>query len=587
MRSLILTLALVTLFAFGSKAQICVNTDSTFALNACDSIVSPSGRYVWNSSGTYFDTIPNSGFCDSLMTIILNVNQSTSSVLNIQSCNSYTSPSGRYTWMSSGTVMDTLTTSGGCDSILTINLTIDTSTFSIRSARECDSLRSPSGKHLWTSTGTYTDTLVNSVGCDSIITFSLVINNSAVTNLNVSSCYSYTVPSGDTSYTLSGKYVDHLTTAAGCDSTLNINLSIVGSSFSRITANACDQYTSPSGNYTWTSGGNYQDTIPNANGCDSVISISLNITNSSSKSINVQACESYISPSGLYTWTSSGNYKDTLSNAKGCDSVLTINLSIDTATSANIPLIVCDSYTLPSGRIVASNGTYRDTIANAAGCDSLMSFVLVFYQSSSSSISDTACGVFTSPSGRYSWTSSGSYQDTIQNSEGCDSIISFDITIENADTAVLQTGPNSLSAQANGASFQWLDCDNAFAPISGASGKNFFATQNGNYAVEVTQNGCTTRSACYPIGSVGVEHLEKNSIKFSPNPTDGNLHIDLSGKQETTFIQIVDSKGALAFRGEYKHQEEIDLQFDGSAGIYSVLVSTSKGERLSFKLMKN
>jgi hypothetical protein len=83
MRSLILTLALVTLFAFGSKAQICVNTDSTFALNACDSIVSPSGRYVWNSSGTYFDTIPNSGFCDSLMTIILNVNQSTSSVLNI------------------------------------------------------------------------------------------------------------------------------------------------------------------------------------------------------------------------------------------------------------------------------------------------------------------------------------------------------------------------------------------------------------------------------------------------------------------------------------------------------------------------
>mgnify|MGYP002628577343 CR=1 FL=1 len=383
MRSLILTLALVTLFAFGSKAQICVNTDSTFALNACDSIVSPSGRYVWNSSGTYFDTIPNSGFCDSLMTIILNVNQSTSSVLNIQSCNSYTSPSGRYTWMSSGTVMDTLTTSGGCDSILTINLTIDTSTFSIRSARECDSLRSPSGKHLWTSTGTYTDTLVNSVGCDSIITFSLVINNSAVTNLNVSSCYSYTVPSGDTSYTLSGKYVDHLTTAAGCDSTLNINLSIVGSSFSRITANACDQYTSPSGNYTWTSGGNYQDTIPNANGCDSVISISLNITNSSS-------------------------------------------------------------------------------------------------------ISDTACGVFTSPSGRYSWTSSGSYQDTIQNAEGCDSIISFDITIENADTAVLQTGPNSLSAQANGASFQWLDCDNAFAPISGASGKNFFATQNGNYAVEVT-----------------------------------------------------------------------------------------------------
>ncbi|MEX1191550.1 MAG: T9SS type A sorting domain-containing protein [Brumimicrobium sp.] len=46
---------------------------------------------------------------------------------------------------------------------------------------------------------------------------------------------------------------------------------------SSITETACDSYTSPSGNYTWTSTNTYMDTIPNAAGCDSVITIDLTI----------------------------------------------------------------------------------------------------------------------------------------------------------------------------------------------------------------------------------------------------------------------------------------------------------------------
>jgi len=53
----------------------------------------------------------------------------------------------------------------------------------------------------------------------------------------------------------------------------------------------------------------------------------------SSSSINEVACESYLSPSGNYTWTTSGIYTDTIANAGGCDSIITVDLTVTTITN--------------------------------------------------------------------------------------------------------------------------------------------------------------------------------------------------------------------------------------------------------------
>src|SRR5690606_30664108 len=55
---------------------------------------------------------------------------------------------------------------------------------------------------------------------------------------------------------------------------------------------------------------------------------------------------------------------------------------------------------------------------------------------------------------------------------------------------------NVLTADEIGASYQWIDCDNGNVSISGETNQSFTATGNGNYAVEVTQNGCTATSLC-------------------------------------------------------------------------------------------
>jgi ELWxxDGT repeat protein len=300
--------------------------------------------------------------------------------------------------------------------------------FSYISISECDFYISPSGK-TWTESGLYLDTIPNSSGCDSIITIDLTILESSVSSLDEQRCESYTCPSGKI-FNKTGIYLDTLINAAGCDSIITINLTILNTE-AFLNPFVCKSYTSPSGNYTWTTSGIYIDRIPNAAGCDSIITIDLTILNSTSSTITPMACDSYISPSGNYTWITSGTYTDTIPNEAGCDSIITIDLTILNSTSSTITPVACDRYISPSENYIwTTSGIYTDTIPNEAGCDSIITIDLTILHSTSNTITPVACDSYISPSGNYTWITSGTYTDTIPNEAGCDSIIAIDLTFD-------------------------------------------------------------------------------------------------------------------------------------------------------------
>ena len=188
-------------------------------------------------------------------------------------------------------------------------------------------------------------------------------------------CISYTVPSGDETYTTSGTYMDTIPNASGCDSIISIDLIVLAGSSSSTTVNACDAYTSVGG-ITYTSSGAYLETYTNTNGCDSIVTINLTLANSTTSTLVETACDSYLSPAGG-TYTSSGIYTDYITNAAGCDSIITIDLTINSSTSSTINQTALDSYTTPSGATYTNSGTYTDIISNAAGCDSVITINLV------------------------------------------------------------------------------------------------------------------------------------------------------------------------------------------------------------------
>lgn len=98
----------------------------------------------------------------------------------------------------------------------------------------------------------------------------------------------------------------------------------------------------------------------------------------------------------------------------------------------------------------------------------------------------------------------GTYTGTITNALGCSTNSIVNLSVTPVDVGVTPLNIN-LFADASGAQLQWLDCNNAFAEIPGATGTQFTPSVDGSYAVEVTQNGCTDTSACYAVVGVGID----------------------------------------------------------------------------------
>jgi hypothetical protein len=201
-------------------------TFDTIAYTACDSMVSPSGLFTWNTSGTYMDTLTNSVGCDSVLTVNLTINTFTTSHQTITACDGLVSPNGLFVWTVSGTYYDVIPNAAGCDSIMTIDLTIIHSSDSTINVTACDSYSGLTGSKFWTATGVYSDTIPNMAGCDSVVTINLTINNSIAITQSPDICKGDSFQVGTSWYSLEGTYVDSFLTMSGCDSVVTTVVSV-------------------------------------------------------------------------------------------------------------------------------------------------------------------------------------------------------------------------------------------------------------------------------------------------------------------------------------------------------------------------
>jgi hypothetical protein len=79
---------------------------------------------------------------------------------------------------------------------------------------------------------------------------------------------------------------------------------------------------------------------------------------------------------------------------------------------------------------------------------------------------------------------------------------------------------------------------------SGQTNQSFNATVNGNYAVAVTQNGCTDTSVCEVVNNVSINEIS-SSINLHPNPTNDIVKLDIEGYNGPVKISIYDLQGRL------------------------------------------
>ncbi|MES2557048.1 MAG: LamG-like jellyroll fold domain-containing protein [Bacteroidota bacterium] len=313
-------------------------------------------------------------------------------------CNSYFWPQTSQFYTVSGVYADTLVAMSSCDSIVELDLTVLYSSGSALTISECSSYTWAENGMTYTTSGTYYDTLTNAVGCDSTITLDLTINTPSASGISATACNSYTWAENATTYFVTGSYNDTLTNALGCDSIVTLNLTINLPTTSSLTEVACGSYPWSQNGVTYMMSGSYNDTIPNANGCDSIITLNLTINPITSTSQTVSACDSYTWSANGMTYTASGQHSHPMLSVAGCDSLVTLNLTIVPTPTANatfdglgtltgsggspVQWIDCVTNTPVAGATSTTftptvNGTYAIVVGNGIGCSDTSDCVVV------------------------------------------------------------------------------------------------------------------------------------------------------------------------------------------------------------------
>ncbi len=83
------------------------------------------------------------------------------------------------------------------------------------------------GSSIYSATGSYSDTLATSFGCDSIVDLELSVMPIALEMIAVSICEGDTYLLESTPYTFSGVYTSKLQNATGCDSIVELTLTVI------------------------------------------------------------------------------------------------------------------------------------------------------------------------------------------------------------------------------------------------------------------------------------------------------------------------------------------------------------------------
>jgi len=258
-----------------------------------------------------------------------------------------------------------------------------------------------------------------------------------------------TVTSGNASAALSlniGSNTIDVTVTAQDGSTKTYTITVTRAcapSTSTSSATACDSlvwngttYTT-SGTYTWSG--------TNAAGCDSTATLNLTVNNPSSSTTTTTACDSLVWNGTTYT--TSGTYTWSGTNAAGCDSTATLNLTVNHATTSIATVTVCDSL-IWNGTKYTSSGVYTYSTTNAAGCDSTATLNLTVNYSSSSSLTVTVCDSLIWNGTTYR--TSGTYTYQTANAVGCDSTAILILTVNNKPTVDSIVGLTNIEILAIG-----------------------------------------------------------------------------------------------------------------------------------------
>ena len=479
--------------------------------------------YIWNgvtfdSAGTQSITLQTVEGCDSVITMTLHVANRYNQTQTATVCED----SLPYIWNgitfnNAGTQTVTLQTVDGCDSTVTMTLYVS----NVYQQAEQRTICQNELPYQWNgvtfhNASTQTITLQTVGGCDSTVTMTLHVSNT------YQQAEQRTVCQDELPYSWNGKIFNTagtqnatLQTIGGCDSIITMTLHVSNTYQQTEQRTVCqDELPYVWNGRTFNAAGTQTVTLQTVGGCDSTITMTLHVSSLYQLTENRTVCETELP----YVWNgvifdSTGTQNVTLQTVGGCDSVVTMVLSVSDTNFTEVYESACDSFAW-NGVAYTESGDYTKTLSNSVGCDSVVTLHLTLNHTETAEITETACNEYVWNGETY--TESGNYIQTFTNEAGCDSSLTLHLTV--IDTALEIISLTEDFCEGMSAELVAVTAMTDYLWSTGEELPNITVTAPGVYSVTASQGGCRA-TARYTVEACDFQLWLPNAI--TPSKNDG------------------------------------------------------------------
>lgn len=428
-----------------------------------------------------------------------------------------------------------------------------------------------------TNTGTYIDTFQNQNFCDSIVTTNLLVRDTSRTNLNINICANDSYNFNGTQLNTAGTYLDTLQNLNGCDSIITLNLGIWS-----LDTTVRDTSICIGDSFVWNgqsiqNTGSYFAGFIDQQGCDSTrqLNVSILLGDTSYRDTTICAGSSF-------SWygqqiQNAGTYSTSFLNFAGCDSTLYLSVNVNEVYFSNVFDTICSSdsvFLQNAWRQTA--GVYLDTIFYTSTlCDSLLITTNLAVTPTIVTPLDTfLCAGSSFTFNEQVITEAGLYLDTILNTNGCDKILELNVKIRELPIATI-SGESSfciedgseLLGTASSPNINWLPLNSSDNPVR-ISSTNLYILES------IDSLGCIGRDSLV-VTALEDCYLLMLPTAFSPNNDGVNDQFKpVNLPRELYSMSVFNRYGELVFQsddasigwdGTYKNR-------DAEIGTYSFSV---------------
>ena len=303
---------------------------------------------------------------------------------------------------------------------------------------------------------------------------------------------------------------------------------------------------------------------------------------------SMEACRSY-NWNGI-EYNEEGDHEQVLQSIYGCDSIVTMHLTLIDAYHTETEATACDVYQWGYD-VFTESGDYERTFLSLHGCDSIVTLHLIINNHDESTFVAEACD-------SYEWngieyTETGAYMEVFTNALGCDSIVTMHLSITYSPEALTIEGPNLIDAYQHPTdtytitAYTFLDyMEWSIVPETAGTVEPEFHTANIIWNTDFSGEAIIKVKAGNECGETETEmtvsvvtNVNEHFIKANlfPNPTQGIITIEAENMRRVT---VSNTLGQIVLDEEMEGDETRLNMSQFAPGTYLIRIHTDNGDAL-------